>query len=138
MLEGTEQLAAPMRPNFNRPPIDNDLRGRGAKAFGASRKAWGRLPEAFRTVSVDARKEGKAVTVVARQEAEKVACETTYAFPGDGSVVVTLKLEADPSLPDLSRIGMTLGVPAALAVITSYSIHYTKLYDTTPARRAGW
>ncbi|QBG45929.1 DUF4981 domain-containing protein [Verrucomicrobia bacterium S94] len=120
-VNGVQQLAAPLRPNFNRPPVDNDLRGRGWKPFNASQKVWGKLPGAFRVKQFKAGAyKGHTVRVAVDREAEKVKLTTVYTFFSDGAVEVRMELDADASLPNLYRVGMTLGVPGAYSEAAYY------------------
>lgn len=121
-LRGAEQLAAPLRPNFNRPPVDNDTRGRGWKPFAQSQKVWGGLPDGLITQSVRVVSVGKRAVriVVSRTSGEQIKLETVYTVSNDGAISVEMALNADPSLPALYRIGMTMGVPSTLTQASWY------------------
>ena len=49
-----------------------------------------------------------------------------------------LHKKIQPSLEKAAAKGLQKGMQQALVVITSYSIHYTKLYDGTVSASHGW
>lgn len=121
-LNKQEQLSSPLRPNFNRPPIDNDTRGRGWKPYAQAQKVWGNLPAGLTTLSVSVAPAGKkAATVSVSQNAgDQIKLDTSYTIFSDGQITVKMVLDADPSLPGLYRIGMTMGVPSKLTQTSWY------------------
>ncbi|WP_226975916.1 glycoside hydrolase family 2 TIM barrel-domain containing protein [Zobellia nedashkovskayae] len=112
-FHGTEQLASPLRPNFYRPPIDNDVRGASRKAFIASSKVWkGMHKHLAENTIVDFSQTDKSVKVnVGQTFKNEVKLEITYAFYTDGTATVKMAMDADKSLPNLIRYGVTMGVP---------------------------
>ena len=110
--KGLEYLASPLKPNFHRPPIDNDLRGASSKMFKESRKFWEDLVDKLQTTSVihTSDKSDEIKVVVHQNYKEEVLLETTYKVFNDGSVVVKMDMDAKESLPGLVRYGMTMGV----------------------------
>jgi beta-galactosidase len=112
-LNGKEQLVSPLRPNFYRPPIDNDVRGASSRAFKASRKVWEHIHESLASNSeVSVSKGNNIIEVhVSQNYDNKVNLETEYSFLNNGKLIVKMSLDADKSLPDLIRYGVTLGVP---------------------------
>jgi beta-galactosidase len=109
----SEQLISPLRPNFFRPPIDNDLRGASSRSFRASRKYWEFLADKLVTKSVDfvENKKNEVTVVVNKTFKDEVKLDITYRFLSDGNVVVKMDMDAKKSLPGLVRYGMTMGVP---------------------------
>ncbi|WP_139957380.1 glycoside hydrolase family 2 TIM barrel-domain containing protein [Flavicella sediminum] len=112
-VKGREQIASPLKPNFFRPPIDNDLRGASSGLFRKSRKYWEFLADKLKTTSVTSKRNAKNEVEVLVQKNHKDEVELTikYTFLSDGRVLVTMDMNADKSLPGLIRYGMTLGVP---------------------------
>lgn len=118
-LNGVEHLAAPLGPNFRRPLADNDRRFRG---MAWKQKIWIEMADSLKTGSVEALPmAGNAVAInVMQNHAKQVALETTYTVFGDGSIVVKMDMDADKSLPELIRFGMSMGVPKNLVRTTYY------------------
>lgn len=106
---GVEQLVSPMRANFWRPLTDNDNRFR---RFGEKKKLWKDLPKNLKTnqVTAESSANGSAEVIVNQTDGGKVKLQTTYVF-APSSVMVTLELDADPSLTDMPKFGVTMGVP---------------------------
>ena len=72
------------------------------------------------TVTVDSQDVTKAVVNVTRSFSDKVKLAITYTVLNDGQLSVKYDLEADKSVPDLLRLGMTMGVPSTLVNTTYY------------------
>lgn len=121
-INGIEQLLAPLQPNFDRPVIDNDVRGANRPDFIKSRLVWQKLPAQLATSFVKA-SEGADQSVSVQVEQcyqDKIKLHTTYQFLPDGSVKIRMDMEADKSLPDLIRYGMTMGVSQNYKQATFY------------------
>jgi beta-galactosidase len=118
-INGAEQLKSPLRSNFWRPLTDNDSRFR---KFAEKKKVWRDLRTNLKTSSVNiGTADEHAVEVWVKQAfEEQVRLDTIYTFFGDGSIAVKLDLDADESLPDLPKFGMTMGIPADYANTTYY------------------
>ncbi|MGJ8724804.1 MAG: glycoside hydrolase family 2 TIM barrel-domain containing protein [Roseibacillus sp.] len=116
----TEVLAAPMRPNFWRPLTDND--GRGKRQATWKLKVWQTLLENIETKSVEVSRNEKSFTeiLVDQKLDNRIKLQTTYTLFSDGTLQTSLNLQADPSLPELLRFGMTLGVSSDLQQTTFY------------------
>ena len=112
IINGAEQLASPLRPNFYRPPIDNDVRGASSGLFRASSKVWKNMHSHLQKNSdVKVVESDRSIKVNVRQNFENtVKLETMYTFFNDGRIVVKMDLDADKSLPYLIRYGVTMGV----------------------------
>ncbi|WP_298363540.1 glycoside hydrolase family 2 TIM barrel-domain containing protein [uncultured Lutibacter sp.] len=123
---GREQIASPLKPNFFRPPIDNDLRGASSKMFRENRKYWEFLGDKLKTTSVksNSNKNNEAVVTVKKEFNNEVDLIINYTFLSDGRVVVKMDMDAKESLPGLIRFGMTMGVPNAYK--------HTKFYGKGP------
>jgi len=108
-----EQIASPLKPNFFRPPIDNDLRGASSRLFRKSREFWENFVSGLQTTSVksNSNKNNETVVKVERLFKDSIKLFINYTFLSDGRVVVKMDMEADKSLPSLIRYGMTMGVP---------------------------
>lgn len=120
-LSGVEQLFAPLKPNFTRPSIDNDIRGANSKYVANSMKVWSKFPEALKTTSVKVMHDlDSEVKVIISQVSEGINLQIFYSVNSDGKIAVQLNLDAEKSLPDLIRFGMTMGVSGSLVNTTYY------------------
>ena len=119
--DAVEQLNAPLKPNFWRPAIDNDMRGAYARDWGKSKAFWKNILDKISTRSVTASKDGvNTIKIVVSQSLEdKVKLQLTYTISSEGAVNVKMDLDAAETLPDIMRIGLTMGVSPSL-VHTSY------------------
>lgn len=117
-----EQIASPLKPNFYRPPIDNDVRGASSRAFNKSRGYWKELVNNLKTNAVTSNSEngGQVKVVVKQSYKDEVKLVTTYTFLSDGRVVVNIDMDAKESIPSLVRYGMTMGVPSNYTNTTFY------------------
>ena len=117
--KGVEYLKAPLRVNFRRPLTDNDRRFRKRES---EQKLWLQMHKLLKTKSVTSRtaESGSIEVLVKHNHNEKVQLETTYTFHTDGAVSVELELNADESLPELVRFGVSMGVPSQLASTSYY------------------
>lgn len=112
VLNGNEQLISPLKPNFNRPPIDNDVRGANSKTFAKSSEYWNAIPAKLKTTtaSVTSIKEESVQVKVSQTAGSDVNLTIGYSISNIGEVTVKMDLKATKSLPDLIRFGMTMGV----------------------------
>ena len=133
-------MASPLRPNFFRATLDNDVKGANYWPFTKSKDFWKDMNKKFDSTNVSFSKENSSITVIRSYE-DKVNLQITYTIAADGQIGVKYELDAKESQPDLLRIGMTMGVPSNLENamyygkgpwenyirITSYNVCYTKL-----------
>ncbi|WP_343330712.1 glycoside hydrolase family 2 TIM barrel-domain containing protein [Polaribacter staleyi] len=112
LKNGKEQILSPLKPNFFRPPIDNDLRGASSRDFKKSRAYWEFLNEKLETKSVKVITDSTNETTVLVEKTYKdeVQLNMKYHFLSDGRIVVKMDLDAEESLPGLVKFGVTLGV----------------------------
>ena len=110
VVDGQSMLARAMRPNFWRPPTDNDL-GNGMHEWGA---LWQQAGDRLVLDDFSVATAGSSHTVSARYVSPdfdgRLLME--YLLDADGSIDVTfdLDLAAEQELPDLPRLGMQLAV----------------------------
>jgi beta-galactosidase len=118
-ISGKEQLSSPLRPDFWRPPTDNDSRFR---RFYQTRKIWQEANNSLNTGSVKIIAEEKdRVMVEVRQDyRELISLQTMFTVFSDGNIIVKMDLDADPSLPDLPKFGVTMGIPSEYVNTTYY------------------
>ncbi|MFC7338019.1 glycoside hydrolase family 2 TIM barrel-domain containing protein [Haloferula chungangensis] len=121
-LGNIEQLVTPLTLNFDRPGTDNDLQAANSGPFKKSRTAWRKILSELKSPSIKVGEvEDGAVTInCSRQSGPKVKINTSYTITGDGRISVKLVLDANASLPDLIRFGMSTGVPAGYTHTSYY------------------
>ena len=116
---GTELMAAPLVPNFWRPPIDNDNGNQMPRRLDAWRRAG-----AQRTVdSVRARQIAPQVVRIDVEVKLPVGTETklltTYDIYGSGDIAVEVSLyPSGDDAPDLPRFGMQMAIPGQFSTMT--------------------
>ncbi|MGJ8744007.1 glycoside hydrolase family 2 TIM barrel-domain containing protein [Polaribacter sp.] len=117
-----EQILSPLKPNFFRPPIDNDLRGASSGDFRKSRAYWEFLNDKLETkwVKVISDKTNETTVLIEKSYKDEVKLMMNYHFLSDGRVVVKMELDADKKLPGLVKFGVTLGVSKANTKTTFY------------------
>ena len=137
-VAGTELLVSELRPNFFRPAIDNDSKGASSGAFRKSRKFWEKLPFQIQTksVSVTDNEDGGLTVRVEKNMDDKVSLQIDYTVFNDQTVGVAMELNAAPSLPDLIRVGMTMGVSERLKKTVYYGRGPFENYDDR--KRGAW
>lgn len=119
-LKGKEQVASPLKPNFYRPPVDNNTRGAGWKPWATSKRYWADMHTKMKVEDIKiSEKEGTVIVAVSRSFEDKVTLNITYTAYADGVINVKMDLDADASVANLMRVGMTMGIPADY-VNTSY------------------
>jgi beta-galactosidase len=135
-VKGVEQLLAPLLPNFTRPSIDNDIRGANNKYMTLSRQFWDKLPAAFTPVSSEVIEQNeKTVKVLITQKFQnKIKLTTTYTIFNDATINVKINMDADSTVPDLIRFGMTMGVPS---VYKNTGYYGKGPWETYPDRKRG-
>lgn len=133
-IKGIEQLFAPLQANFTRPSIDNDIRGANFKMMEVSRKFWNQLPAALKTNSVESTENADgSVQVMMKQSIEgKLQLQTIYKIYSDATIEVQMDMDAEKTVPDLIRYGMTLGVSSSLINTTYYG---NGTWETYPDRK---
>ncbi|WP_165732645.1 glycoside hydrolase family 2 TIM barrel-domain containing protein [Polaribacter sp. 20A6] len=117
-----EQILSPLKANFFRPPIDNDLRGASSGDFKKSRKYWEFLNDKLemRSVKVISDKNNETKVVVEKTYKDEIQLNLIYTFLSDGRIVVKIDLDANENLPGLVKFGVTLGVSKDYKTTTFY------------------
>lgn len=134
-IGGKEQLAAPLAPNFYRSPIDNDIRGATRRDFIKSRKTWKNLPNELKVKSVNIDKSNADfVKVIVKQQKNEIKLDLIYTIFSDGNITVKMDFDAPETLPNLIKVGMTMGIPADYKQTTYYG---NGPWETYPDRKRG-
>ncbi|QDT68996.1 Beta-galactosidase [Planctomycetes bacterium MalM25] len=120
--DGQELLASPLTPTYWRAPVDNDRGNRMPKRLGV----WDTVAETRELVSCEVR--GGSVVAAYTALKGKLKEKLTYRISGDANLkeersttyqlAVTHEIDADPSLPNLPRIGFVAEAPKALSEAT--------------------
>lgn len=113
VLNKKEQIKSPLKPDFYRAPVDNDIRGASSRAFKKSRNYWKGFDQKLKVteVSVISDKNNEASVVVSKAFKDEVKLTVTYRIMSDAKVAVSMQMEAKETLPSLINYGMTVGVP---------------------------
>ncbi|HJQ27541.1 MAG TPA: glycoside hydrolase family 2 TIM barrel-domain containing protein [Blastocatellia bacterium] len=116
-VKGKQLIAAPLAPNFWRPPTDNDRGNDMPKRQGIWRDAAAR-----RTVKeVTAEQitpQTVRVTAIAVLPAGGSTVRNVYTFYGSGEIEVEQEFTPAGQLPDLPRFGMQMRVPGEFRTVT--------------------
>ncbi len=121
--KGNELLSSPLKPNFTRPTIDNDVRGATYGYMKKVRDYWSAFNTSLdvQSVEVVASEENKEISVIVEYKPLKQSSLTvSYVIYSDGMVSMTLDLDAGKSAPDMMRFGVELGVPLSYENTTFY------------------
>ncbi|HKQ06473.1 MAG TPA: glycoside hydrolase family 2 TIM barrel-domain containing protein [Blastocatellia bacterium] len=116
-VKGKQLIAAPLAPNFWRPPTDNDRGNDMPKRQGIWRDA-----AANRTVKeVTAEQVSPQVVRViaaATLPAGASTVRNVYTFYGSGEIEIEQEITPGGQLPDLPRFGMQMRVPGEFRTVT--------------------
>ncbi|MDR6943986.1 glycoside hydrolase family 2 TIM barrel-domain containing protein [Mucilaginibacter pocheonensis] len=118
LLNGQQQIFAPLLPHFTRPVTDNDHRGWKAEK---KLKPWFKNEPKLKDITTDRSQKGivrinSNYTLIGDSALVKVI----YTINGKGFIKVDYNLQADKSLPDLPKVGMQAGILQADSNITYY------------------
>ncbi len=118
-IAGTEQLSAPLMPNFNRAVTENDLGARLQDRYGMWRKPEFKL----KNISVVAEGSAYVVTVEYLPIAEAATIVLKYKVHGDGTLEGRESMTDAGKLseaPDMFRYGMRFAMPGRFSKIDFY------------------
>ena len=119
-LGGKPIITRPLRPNFWRPPTDNDRGFKMPQHLGV----WREAGKNAKCVAFEAKPGEGSFTVATAfelpakdKEGKPATARLTYAFGTDGLVTVDFAFSAPKGLPEIPRIGVTFGVPKAMDTV---------------------
>ena len=118
-VSGKELLTAPLEPNYWRAPTDND---RG-NAMPRRQGIWQLAARKREVTDVHAEQQGPnlvKITVTEKIPAGNSTQRYAYTIQGDASVDIESALDADPSMPDLPRVGMQMRILGSLRNVTYF------------------
>ncbi|WDF81365.1 glycoside hydrolase family 2 TIM barrel-domain containing protein [Mucilaginibacter sp. KACC 22773] len=132
MLNGKQQVFAPLLPHFSRPVTDNDHRGWKAEK---KLKPWFSNQPQLKNISID--RSAKGLVKINSTYAlinDSASVKVTYTINGKGAIKVDYSLAADKNLPDLPKVGMQMGILRADSNIAYYG---RGPYENYTDRRTG-
>lgn len=132
VLQGQQQIFAPLLPHFTRPVTDNDHRGWKAEK---KLKPWFINQPQLKNINIDRSVKGlvkinSTYTLINDSASVKV----TYTINGKGTIKVDYSLVADKNLPGLPKVGMQMGILRADSNIAYYG---RGPYENYTDRRTG-
>ncbi len=114
--QDTALMASPLKPNFWRPPTDND-RGNG---MPNRCKIWKDAAAKAKINNVEAKQvkpQAVQVTIDMELAAKNSTLKTVYTIYGSGDVLVDNTFKADKDLPEIMRIGMQMEMPGEFSTM---------------------
>jgi beta-galactosidase len=136
MLNGKQQVFAPLLPHFSRPVTDNDHRGWKADK---KLKQWFTAKPQLKNFGIDQSQKGVVkVNSTYTLIGDSAIIKVTYTINGKGAIKVDYSLAADKNLPDLPKVGMQMGILRADSNIAYYGRGpYENYTDRRTASEAG-
>jgi len=119
LAQGTQLVAAPLVPNFWRPPTDNDRGNKMPARLGIWREA-GPQREVLRVAARQTAPPSVQVTAEAKIPAGDSTYLNTYTITGNGEIEVEAEFRPSGKLPDLPRFGMQLAIPGEFRTMSWY------------------
>ncbi|MFR9530120.1 MAG: glycoside hydrolase family 2 TIM barrel-domain containing protein [Rikenellaceae bacterium] len=116
-IGGVEIVKSPLRPNFMRPAIDNDVRGASRGYMSRNRTFWSDFNSSMSVKSIEV--DGDIVKVI-YEPYKGVELSVDYAIYSDGVVDVAMVMNTQDNTPDFVRFGMTMGVSKNYTKTTFY------------------
>jgi beta-galactosidase len=118
-VRGKQLIAAPLAPNFWRPPTDNDRGNNMPKRQGIWRDAAAkRVVNEVKAEQVSPQVVKVIATATLSVSGSKVL--NVYTFYGSGVIEVEQQITTAGNLPDLPRFGMQMRVPGEFRTVTWY------------------
>lgn len=121
-LDGEEQILSPLKLNFHRPAIDNDVRGASSNYIGKTRTFWNKVLGTMSIKSIEWKEiDQSAVEIRVLQNAgPEVDLNIAYTVHYNGKIHVKMNMTASKQVPGIIRFGMTMGVSPNYETTTWY------------------
>lgn len=117
--DGIPLLAQPLKPNFWRPPIDNDIGNGMPKRHGVWQMAGEQ--RSVESVRITERSQTRVVVEArSRLSAGGAAYTNRFTVRADGKVAVEAVYTPGSALPELPKFGMQMQLPGAFENVTWY------------------
>ncbi|MFT4093390.1 MAG: glycoside hydrolase family 2 TIM barrel-domain containing protein [Niabella sp.] len=116
-VNGKEKVYAPLLPHFTRPQTDNDKRGWKTQRV---LKQWYTNEPELNNVSLQTRNGINGVLSVYTLINDSAKAEIFYSVDKEGRLKIDYNLDADPSLPNIPKVGMQMGIDKKFTGITWY------------------
>lgn len=110
--DGIPLVDQPLVPEFWRVPTDNDFGNKHPTRCAV----WKNLMASMRLEHLET--EDTLVCAAFRHETESIALTLRYGVTADGSITLEAKLDADPGLPEMPRLGWRTGFTRPDAAVT--------------------
>lgn len=122
MIQGKEQFINPLNPSFNRPSIDNDIRGASTRRVKESKEFWQDINSRFKNPEVVLQEiDSRFVKILAKKTIQnKVKLNLGYTIYNNGAIKVLMDLSIADDIPSPGRIGMTVDIPDYLSRTNYY------------------
>jgi len=114
----TNYLKMPLHTNYWRATTDNDDASGITREYGA----WKEVGQEMKVqeIKVEAFQDGQRMTVLRKHPEMDIVEQITYTPYAGGQLAVNTQLMADPSLPDLFRVGMQMAIAEDFNTIQYY------------------
>ncbi|MFV0606473.1 MAG: glycoside hydrolase family 2 TIM barrel-domain containing protein [Niabella sp.] len=111
IVNGVENIKAPLLPNFTRPLTDNDKRG--WKPHRIMKQWYDNKP-----IFVNTQLKNNKIVSTYKMLADSVEVKISYTVFDDGNIKVDYTLHADKHLPNIPKIGMQMGINKAYSEVS--------------------
>jgi beta-galactosidase len=116
-FRGEELVYSPLLPHFTRPLTDNDRRGwKAQQKLGV----WYNNQPVLSATSIQTRNGRPGVLSIYKMINDSVEVQVFYSVDPAGAIKIDYNLIASPSLPNIPKVGMKMGVHKNLTGITWY------------------
>jgi beta-galactosidase len=117
-VAGKEYLAGPVRPNFWRAPLDNDIGWKAPVNMAPWKEAGNRATlQKLETISTP---DGMLLRASFQLPVEATQLHLSYRLLTDGRARIDLDLDLGATAPELPRVGMQFAIPADLDQVQWY------------------
>jgi beta-galactosidase len=106
---GQENLVSPLKPNFWRAPTDNDLGWKAPQLMAPWKDAVANAQ--LQSLTGTSTRDGASITAVLKLPVDSATVSMIYLLRSDGSLQVAMHLNMSDKAPELTRIGVTFGIP---------------------------
>ncbi len=120
VVNGVEQLHAPLMVQLWRPAIDNDMRGASNRYMSPLRKFWKGATNDLKVEKINSTEHSDRYELTLECDASKVKITKNYTLYNDGALGVAMQMKGAKSTPDLIRFGVTMGVSPTLTNSSYY------------------
>ncbi|KXX66636.1 glycoside hydrolase family 2 TIM barrel-domain containing protein [Flammeovirga sp. SJP92] len=118
---GKDLLSKPLKLNFWRPSIDNDVRGISARPISKSTKFWKNIDQRWTSVKVKSKKVGSTMVKVEVEKVLKDSVEVLLTYTiSDQKVEVEAEVNRLGDVPNFITFGVQFGIPKSYNDVAYY------------------